>query len=84
MFSLSHCCQSPFPLCESWFPSPPQDTLQHCAHLWTFRRAAQILSWSYSSVFLPPMSTAIRAGGFSFVGALSDLLYIPQTQSLPS
>ena len=35
--------------------------------------AAQILVWSYSSVFLPPMSTAIRISVFSFVGALSDL-----------
>ena len=39
--------------------------------------AAQILIWSYSSVFLPPMSTAIRISVFSFVGALSYLLYIP-------
>ena len=46
--------------------------------------AAQILIWSYSCVFLPPMSTAIRASAFSFVGALNDLLYIPQTQSLLS
>ena len=35
--------------------------------------AVQILVWSYSSVFLPPMSTAIRASAFSFVGALNDL-----------
>ena len=40
-------------------------------------RAAQILIWSYSCVFLPPMSTAIRTSAFSFVGALNDLLYIP-------
>ena len=33
---------------------------------------------------LPSMSTAIRAIAFSFVGALNGLLYIPQTQSLPS
>ena len=46
--------------------------------------AAQILIWSYSCVFLPPMSTAIRTCAFSFVGALNDLLYIPSTQSLPS
>ena len=39
--------------------------------------AAQILIWSYSCVFLPPMSTAIRASAFSFVGALNDLLYVP-------
>ena len=44
-------------------------------------RAAQILIWSYSFVFLPPMSTAIRTSVFSFVGALNGLLYIPQTQS---
>ena len=48
-------------------------------------RAAQVLICSYSySVFLPPMSTAIRTSAFSFVGALNDILYIPQTQSLPS
>ena len=34
--------------------------------------AAQILIWSYSCVFLTPMSKAIRAGVFSFMGALSD------------
>ena len=39
--------------------------------------AAQILIWSYSCVFLPPMSTAIRDSAFSFVRALSGLLYIP-------
>ena len=41
--------------------------------------AAQILIWSYSCVFLPAMSTAIRTSAFSFVGALNDLLYILQT-----
>ena len=39
--------------------------------------AAQILTWSYPCVFLPPLSTAIRTSVFSFVGALSVLLYIP-------
>ena len=39
--------------------------------------AAQILIWSYSCVFLPPMCTTIRASAFSFVGALNGLLYIP-------
>jgi len=48
-------------------------------------RAAQILICSHSySVFLPPMSTAIRTSAFSLMGALNDILYIPQTQSLPS
>ena len=46
--------------------------------------AAQILIWPYSSVFLPPMSIAIRTSVFSFVGVVSDLLYIPETQNLPS
>ena len=35
--------------------------------------AAQILIWSYSCVFLPPMSTAIRTNVFSSVGTLSVL-----------
>ena len=35
------------------------------------------LIWSYSCVFLPPMSTAIRVSAFSFVGTLNVLLYIP-------
>ena len=38
--------------------------------------AAQILIWSYSFLFLPPMSTAIRTSVFSLVGTLV-LLYIP-------
>ena len=40
--------------------------------------AAQILIWSYSYVFLPPKSTAIRTSAFSFVGALNNLVYSPQ------
>ena len=36
--------------------------------------AAQILIWSCSSVFLPPVSTAVRTSAFSLVGAY--LLYI--------
>ena len=32
---------------------------------------AQILIWSYSYVFLPPLSTAIRASAFSFVGSFN-------------
>ena len=39
--------------------------------------AAQILIWSYSCVFLPPMSTVIRTSAFSFVGIHNILLYIP-------
>ena len=39
--------------------------------------ATQTLIWSYSCVFLPPVSTAVRTSAFSFVGALNVLLYIP-------
>ena len=39
--------------------------------------SAQILTWSYSFVFLPPMSAALRTSAFSFVAALNVLLYIP-------
>ena len=38
---------------------------------------AQILIWSYSCVYLLPMSIAFRTSVFCFVGALSVLLYIP-------
>ena len=40
-------------------------------------RAAQILIWSCSCVFLPPVSTAIRTTAFPFTGTLNVLLYIP-------
>ena len=39
--------------------------------------AAQILTWSYFCVFLPPVSMAIRTSAISFVSALNDLLYFP-------
>ena len=52
--------------------------------LFTAVGAAQTLIWSCSCVLLPPISTAIRASAFSFVGALSGLLHIPYTQSLLS
>ena len=35
--------------------------------------AAQILIWSCSGVFLPPVPTALRVSVFSFVGTLSGL-----------
>ena len=57
--------------------SPPSDALQLCDGLWTCCGAAQILLWFYSCVFLPPVSTPIRTGVFSFVGALSVLFHIP-------
>jgi len=39
--------------------------------------AAQILIWSCSCVFSPPMSTAIRVSAFSFVEASNGPAYIP-------
>ena len=83
MFFLSHCCQSPFPRWESQSTSPPCMPSNTVLISGPAVGAAQILIWSYSCVFLPPMSTAIRTSA-SFVGALNGLLYIPQTQSLPS
>ena len=77
MLFLSHCCQSPFPRWESVHLTSlgmPSNTVLVSGPA---VGAAQILIWSYSCVFLPPMSTAIRTSAFSFVGALNDLLYIP-------
>jgi len=48
-------------------PRMPSSTVLISAHA---VRAAQILIWFYSSVFLPPVSTAIRTSVFFFVGAL--------------
>ena len=84
MFFLSHCCQSPFPCWESHPPHlhrMPSNTMLVSGPT---VGAAQILIWSYSSVLLPPIPTAIRTSAFSFVGALNDLSYSPQTQSLAS
>ena len=63
------------------FPRMPSNTLLIS---WPATRAAQILICSYSCVFLPPVSTAVRTSAFSLVGALNDLLYIEQKQNLPS
>ena len=84
MFFLSHCCQS-FSLAGSHspphLPRMPSNTVLISGPA---VGAAQDLIWSYFSVFLPPMSTAIRTSAFFCVGALNDPLYIPHTQSLPS
>ena len=77
MFFLSPCCQSPF---SHWSHSPPHLPRMPSNTVLISGPAvgaAQILICSFSSVFLPPMSTAIRTSVFSFVGALNDLLYIP-------
>ena len=81
---LSLCCQSPFP-CGSHsppdLPRMPSDTVLSSGPA---VGAAQTIIWSCSWVFLPPLSTAVRASAFSLVGALSGLLHAPQTQSLLS
>ena len=43
--------------------------------------AAQILVWSYSCVFLPPVSTAIRTSVFSFVTSQCPFIYSIDTES---
>ena len=73
MFILSHCCQSPFPCWESQSTLPPWMPSNTVLVSGPAVGAAQILIWSYSCVFLPPMSKAIRTSVFSFVGALSVL-----------
>ena len=76
MFFWSQCCQAPFPRCESHPPHLSRMPSNTVLISGSRMGAAQILIWSYPSVFLPPMSTAIRTSALSFVGALSDLLYI--------
>ena len=77
MFFLSHCfrvlsvagSQSP-----PYLPRMPSNTeLVSGPAVGT----TQILVWSYSHVFLPPMSIAIRSSAFSSVGMLNGLLYTP-------
>ena len=77
MFFLSHCYQSPFPAESHSQPHLPRMPSITVLVSGPAVGAAQILIWSYSCVFLPPMSTAIRTSAFSFVGALNVLLYSP-------
>ena len=85
MFSLSHCCQSPFPRWESQSPSAPQDALhQHHADV---RACCGGSSASNLLLFLCVLASSVHRYQnwcLSFAGALSDLLHVPQTQSLPS
>ena len=76
MFFLNHCYQCHFLHWESQvhltsLGCPP--TL--CWSLDLFVEAAQILIWSHSYVFLPPISTAIRTSVFS-LWELSMTFYI--------
>ena len=81
---LEPCCQSPFPCWESQPPYHPRMPSNTVLISGPAVEANQILIWPYSCVFLPPMSTAIRASAFFFVGALNDLLCVQSTQSLLS
>ena len=77
MFFLSHCCQSPSLTGSNSPPHLPRMSSNTVLISGPAVGASQILIWSYSYIFLPPISTAIRTSAFSFVGALNDLLYIP-------
>ena len=74
---LSLCCQSPFPRWESQSTYLSRMLSNTVLISGPAVGTAQILIWSYSCVFLPPMSTAIKTSAFSFVGALNGLLYTP-------
>ena len=73
MFFLSLCCQSPFLRWNHSLPYLPRMLSKTVLISGSAVGAVQILIWSYSSVLLPPVSTAMRA----FMGALKVLLYIP-------
>ena len=77
MFFLSHCCQNLSLTGNHSPPHLPRKPSNTVLISGPAVGAAQILIWSYSCVFLPPVSTAITTSVFSFVGALSDLSYIP-------
>ena len=77
MFFLRHCCQSHFPHQGSQSPYLPRMPSNIVLIFGSAVGAAQVLIWSYSSVFLPPVSATIRNSAFSFVRALNGLLYIP-------
>ena len=72
MFFLSHCCQTPFYCCILRMPS--NTVLISGPDV----GKAQIVFWSYSCVFLPRKSIAVRTSAFSPVGTLNDLLSLPQ------
>ena len=84
MFFLSHCGQGPFPRWSHSAPHLPRMPSNTVLISGPAVGEARMLIWSYSCVSLPPMSTTIRTGALSSMGALNDLLYIPRTQSLPS
>ena len=76
MFSLDLSCQRPFPPWESPCTSPPREPSNTALVSGPAAWAAQILIWSCSCLFLPPRSTAARAGVISSAGVLGVLSYI--------
>ena len=75
VFHLFHCCQSLSLVGRHSPPHLPRMPSNTVLISGPAVGAAQILTWSYFSVFLPPMSTAIRTSAF-FLWELSMTLYI--------
>ena len=84
MLFLSHCCQGPYPCWESQATSPPQDALQHCADLSTCCGGSSDSNLALILCVLASKVHSYQSYCVFFVGDLSILLYIPQTQSLLS
>ena len=82
MFFLSHCCRESFP----WLGITVYLTSLGCPPTLLISGPAvgapQILIWSYSCVFLPPVSTAIRTSAFFFNGSSQwPFIYSIDTES---
>ena len=73
MFSLDLSCLHPFPCWEFPCTSPRRDALQHCAGLWPCCVGSSDSNLVLLLLFLPPRSTAARAGVFSSAGGFSVL-----------
>ena len=84
MLFLSHCCQGPYPCWESQSTSPPQDAFQHCADLWTCCGGSSDSNLVLVLCVLASKVHSYQSWCVFFVGDLSMLLYIAQTQSLLS
>ena len=81
MFFLSHSCQSLFLCWESQSPYLPRMSSNTVLLSGLAVGAAQILIWPYSCVFLPPVSSAIRASAFSFRVLSMPFVYSIDTES---
>ena len=76
MFSFDLSCQHPFPCWKFPCTLPPRDALQHCAGLWPCCVGSSDSNLVLLLLFLPPRSTAARAGVFSFAGGFNVLSYV--------